>query len=1108
MTVRVTPLKGSGAGTYYVAEPGGYYVAAGEPAGRWFGAGAARLGLNGVSFDPAAFVSVLAGMDPSGGVVLGRPFGEGSVRGYDVTFSAPKSVSLLAALGDAAIRAEVHTAHDAAVEAVLDYVQRHALTRFRVDGEVMSVDAEGIVAGVFRQHVSRELDPQLHSHAVIANRVVSPDGRWLALDARTLVKDQTALSALYHAGLRAELTSRLGVAWREVDNGIAEMAGIDREVLEVFSLRSGQVASRLELKLERFRATLGREPTERERWRLEREAVTDSRRGKPGPVDAAELRARWGAQLADLGLTQEALVGEVLGRQLGSAPLVADEGRLAEQVVASLEAKRSTWRIAEVLRELARVTSAGLGADAADLVAQLERDAGALAERSMEELAGPLPDGVAVRSSDGRPAWESPLQRRFTTTRVVEEEERVAQWAHRRWSTPGRAGAVDGQGLDHGQFAAAAAVAGEAELVVVVGPAGTGKTTALRPAIEALHEDGREVLAVAPTATAAAVLRAQTGVAADTIDKLLVEHRRRGGPGRPFQLDAGATLLVDEAAMVATPTLAELARLADRRGWRVVLVGDPQQFLPVGRGGMFDWLVEHGPAIELSRVWRFEEPWERDASLALRAGDSDVLALYEMHGRLHRGEPGDIEFEVIDHWAQLRESGDSVAMLAPSNDTVKRLNDLAQRRRIGSGELDPAGPSARTAVGYRLLVGDEIATRHNDRQLRTDLGEMIRNRDRWTIRAIADDGAVVASGRSGMVAIPAGYVRSHVELGYAQTSHGAQGLNLDHSLLLVDRNVDNRAVYVPLSRGCKSNHAYVALDADDPRTARDVLAEAVNRDWADIPAIVYRAQLEPVVDLSPVPQAVPRPPLRSSELRALAGELRRIDEADVPTWRGLLENDLDNLARRLSDQQHAAAALTAAKAERDRIATELAELSPWNPFHQRQRRQLEIDNRHANVAVANRRQDCAHAGEQLDRAETRAAQRQAWLNQHEPDHHRRPALQAELNGDLNARIERAALDPTPTWTHNSLGARPQDPDLAEVWDHAVGLTSQYRAIHAITSLDSPLGPPPLRSHPDYREWATVAATLDHAAAQLDSDLNPHLAHHLHPEPDTGLGISM
>ena len=98
--MRVTPLKGATVGEYYVSEVGSYYLAAGEPPGRWFGVGVARLGLNGVSFDDGAFVSVLAGVDPSSDTPLGRPFVERSVRGYDVTFSAPKSVSLLAALGD------------------------------------------------------------------------------------------------------------------------------------------------------------------------------------------------------------------------------------------------------------------------------------------------------------------------------------------------------------------------------------------------------------------------------------------------------------------------------------------------------------------------------------------------------------------------------------------------------------------------------------------------------------------------------------------------------------------------------------------------------------------------------------------------------------------------------------------------------------------------------------------------------------------------------------------------------------------------------------------------------------------------------------------------
>ncbi|MGE3357607.1 MAG: MobF family relaxase, partial [Acidimicrobiia bacterium] len=995
----MTSLKGAGAGEYYVAEPGGYYLAAGEPPGRWFGHAAARLGLD-MSFDDGAFVAVLAGIDPSTGVELGRAFGEGSVRGYDVTFSAPKSVSLLAALGDPVVQAEVHVAHDAAVDAVLGYVERHALTRFRVDGEVVSVDAEGIVAGVFRQHVSRELDPQLHSHAVIANRVLSPDGRWLALDARPLMKDQTVLSALYHAALRAELTSRLGVGWREVDNGIAELAGIDREVLDTFSQRAAQVDARLAVKLDRFRESLGREPTARERWRLEREAAVDSRRSKPAMVDAAALQQRWREQLGELGLDAQQLVAGTVGRVL--EPVMALDvdpwGGPAEQALSVLTESRSTWRRPEVLRELARATPTDTALPAGELVAGLEAAVGPFEREWLVELAKPLAEGVAVRASDGRPAWESPLERRYSTCYILEEEASLAEWARRRWNEPGRAGVVETAGLDHAQVAVARAVAGDAGLVVVVGPAGAGKTTAVRPGIDGLARQGRPVFAVAPTATAAAVLAEETGVAADTIDKLLVEHRR-GGPTTRYRLPAGGTLLVDEAAMVATPTLAELARLADRQGWRVVLVGDPLQYLPVGRAGMFDWLVEHGPTIELDRIHRFTEPWERDASVALRTGQVDALALYEQHGRLHEGEPGEVDFDVIDHWAQLRANGHSVAVLTANNDAVHRLNHLAQQHRIDIGELDSKGPAVRTAAGYRLLVGDEIATRRNDRQLRTDAGEMVRNRDLWRVRRIDNDGGLVASGHSGTVHLPADYVRGHVELAYAQTGHAAQGRTVDHALLVVDGAIDNRGVYVPLTRGRHANHAYVALEPDDPRTARDVLAEAVNRDWADVPAIVHGERLGRAE--MPTREAV-RAPLLPAQLCALAQEVDRIRRLGVPFLQGELRREVEHAARQHLTHRDALAKLAELQHRRDDLAAQLAGLSPWNPLQRAQRRQLQTENRMANVLVARQRHTIDQAAEQAAAGERAVQKRQLQIEGHLPDHDRLPALRAELERDRQA----------------------------------------------------------------------------------------------------------
>jgi conjugative relaxase-like TrwC/TraI family protein len=372
MTVRVTTLKGAEAGRYYTERLPSYYLDGDEPPGRWWGRGADRLGLNG-QVDPESFLALMAGQDPVTGEDLGRRFGEESVRGYDATFSAPKSVSVLFALGTEGVRGEVVEAHERAVEAVLGWIESSAHTRMRRHGQVVTVDAEGIVVGVFRQHTSRKLDPQLHTHAVIANRVPAPDGRWLALDARIIKFDQRTLSALYHANLRSELTRRLGVRWQQPEHGIAEIAHIDNQVLAEFSQRTNDVTSRLEVKLDRFRRDLGRDPTEKERWRLEREAVVDSRPSKPHGPTSAQLRQEWRERVQALGFDPERLVGTVIGRQRGLEGIDASRaGMLVDQALDSLGGRQSAWRPAELVRELAAATPTIVTVDAERLTGFLQ----------------------------------------------------------------------------------------------------------------------------------------------------------------------------------------------------------------------------------------------------------------------------------------------------------------------------------------------------------------------------------------------------------------------------------------------------------------------------------------------------------------------------------------------------------------------------------------------------------------------------------------------------------------------------------------------------------------------------------------------------------------
>ena len=156
---------------------------------------------------------------------------------------------------------------------------------------------------------------------------------------------------------------------------------------------------------------------------------------------------------------------------------------------------------------------------------------------------------------------------------------------------------------------------------------------------------------------------------------------------------------------MSTPRLAELVDLADRHRWRLALVGDPLQFSAVGRSGMFGHLVDTFGAIELGRVHRFHNEWEREASLRLRRGDTSVIDLYEQHGRLHGGTPRQMRRAVVEQWWRAVQNGQTASMMAPSDEAVVALNRAAQWRRLEAGQLDPDGPSLEVGQ-YRLHPGD------------------------------------------------------------------------------------------------------------------------------------------------------------------------------------------------------------------------------------------------------------------------------------------------------------------------------------------------------------------------------------------------------------------
>jgi conjugative relaxase-like TrwC/TraI family protein len=1104
VTVRVTTLKGHDAGAYYVEALPSYYLDAGEPPGAWRGSAAGLLGLEG-EVDDDAFLALMGGLHPGTGELLGRRYGDDSVRAFDITASAPKSVSVLFALGDDDVREAIVDAHDRAVGAMVEWVECHAHTRYRIDGEVAVVDAEGIVAAWFRQHTSRALDPQLHTHVVVSNRVRSPDGRWLALDARTIKLDQRTLSALYHAGLRAELTRTLGVAWREPVHGIAELAWVPEAVLVEFSSRTDAVRERREEKLERFCERFGRDPTPRERWRLEREAVADSRPPKTHGVDAESLHDQWADRARTIGYDPARVVTDAIGRETRRRGVDVTAGRaLITDALEALTDRQSTWRPAELVRELAAAVPTDLDVSPERLVPWLDQVADWVTTEQLIDLSPPVPEGVP-RRRDGRPVTESVVDRALTTPAILAEEERLVAWADKRidagGAAPLSAPAEAVETLTAPQQEAAAAVAGDQELVLVVGPAGTGKTTALAPAVAQLRAEGRAVFGVTPSATAAEVLAVDAGVAADTLDKLLVEHSLERRPDHRYDLPAGATLIVDEAAMVATPKLAQLADLADARGWRLALVGDPLQFSAVGRSGMFGHLAETFGAIELARVQRFAHSWERDASLRLRRGDQSVLDVYDEHGRLHGGTRRQVHKEVVQSWWAAHRRGETTAMMTPTNEVAHAINLAAQRRRAQAGELDLRGRSVSTD-GYQLYVGDVVATRHNDRQLRTDRGLMVKNRHHWHITAVHRSGAITVSGHSGTVRLPAEYVRDCVELAYAETSHAAQGRTVDRAFLLLDGPTDTRGVYVPMTRGRLSNEAFVVLDGD--QTTRDVLAQALSRHWIDEPAVARRAELQNrnahVGDECPV-----------AAQRALGPEeLRDLFEREDWITRSLTRTDLARrgLTNQLAalDQQRAQLEQSLVDAQR-RIEQAHRTIAERDRPLKRHRWRFEIDI--ARSIIRDTPGVIDHARHDLLEHQARRAALQHEFVQAGAAARQRPALEQErqrirghLDADFKARTARVAIDP-PTFLTARLGPRPDHGAPAALWDETAARIDQHRTAFGITDTHELLGPQPGWRDRDafatsHRAAAEACQGLDRAFGR-DSGVEP---------PRRGLSIGL
>jgi AAA domain len=481
-------------------------------------------------------------------------------------------------------------------------------------------------------------------------------------------------------------------------------------------------------------------------------------------------------------------------------------------------------------------------------------------DRRSVALAAPH-DGIeepeVLRRVDGSSVYTVAGAALYTSRRILDAERRLLTTAGRHGGASVESTAVDlallemaanGTALDAGQaFLVRQMCTSGARLQLAIAPAGAGKTTAMRALTLAWTQDGGQVLGLAPSAAAAAVLGEQTGIRTDTIAKLTWSLKHGELPDWAARIGPSTLVIIDEAGMADTPSLDTAVQFVIARGGSVRLIGDDQQLAAIGAGGVLRDIKNIHGALQLTELHRFTNPAEAAASLALRGGDSEALDFYLDHGRVHVGDVATTTQDAFNAWVSDRAAGLDTIMIAPTRNLVAELNARARAHRLNH---TPAGSEVPLADGNRASVGDVIITRSNDRRLRLTATDWVKNGDRWTITQVGHRGDLTARHtRSHLtVRLPRDYVRQSTGLGYATTIHAAQGVTADTMHGLATGQESRQQLYVMLTRGRTANHIYLQIVGDGdphtlirpetvaPRTPTETLRQILARDDTPISA--------------------------------------------------------------------------------------------------------------------------------------------------------------------------------------------------------------------------------------------------------------------------------